>query len=75
MLFRLKMTIDQAIETYVQFTRDVFYRQQSWFVKAAFSAGDFERAIVRILQKYEDLSNPSEMRLLDTNNLEGPGKA
>ena len=74
MLFRFKMTIDQAIETYVQFTRDVFYRQQSWLVKAAFSDKDFERAIVRILQKYEDLSNPLEVMLLDSN-LEGHGKA
>jgi len=72
MLFRLKMTIDQAIETYVQFTRDVFDKQ--WFMKEAFSAKAFKRAIVKILQKYEDFSNPLEARLLDSG-LEGHGKA
>ncbi len=74
MLFRFKMAIDEAIETYVQFTRDVFYKQQNWFAEDAFSAEDFERAIVKILRKYKDFSNPLEVRLLD-GNLEGRGKA
>jgi len=72
MLFRLKMTIDQAFETYVQFTRDVF-KKPSWFGEA-FSAKDFESAIVAIIRKYENFSNPLEVRLLDSD-LEGHGKA
>jgi len=73
MLFRLKMTIDQAIEAYVQFTQDVF-KKPSWFGEEAFSAKDFESAIVEILQKDENFSNPLEVNLLDSN-LEGHGKA
>ena len=40
-------------------------------MKAAFSAEDFERAIVNILRKYDkDFSDPLEVRLLDSD-LEG----
>jgi len=71
MLFRLRMTIDEAIETYVQFTQHVFSKKRSWWKKEAFSANKFERAILDILKRHE---HSVEMQLLD-RDWEGRGKA
>jgi len=71
MLFRLKMTIDEAIESYVRFTQHVFSRKRSWWKKEAFSADEFERAIMDILTRRE---HPVKGKLLDLD-CEGRGKA
>jgi len=62
MLFRLKMTIDEAIESYVRFTQHVFSRKRSWWKKEAFSADEFERAIMDILRRRK---HPVKGKLLD----------
>ena len=69
-LFRLRMTIDDAINAYVYLTRHVFSERQSWFHRdGIFKASRLEDAIVKIIsaQLKVDEDQARELRILDVN--------
>ena len=69
MLFRLQMTIDDAIKAYTTFASRVFAEKKWFFQQGTFKSSLLEEAFLAIIQSGLKEGNPRMVRLLDE---EGP---
>ena len=71
MLFRLQMSIDEAINAYATLTRDVFSKKKKLFQEGTFKASRLEDAIVSIVRERlnEADGDPRAVKML---NEDGP---
>ena len=71
MLFRLKMSIVEAIDTYLRLTKQVFSEKKWIFQDGSFKATRLEEAIVQVIKaklKIESDEEARQVQLLDESS-------
>ena len=71
MLFRLQMSIDEAIDAYAILTRSVFSEKKGFFRDGTFKASRLEDAIVSIVRTRSNEAN-GDPRTVKMLNEDGP---
>ena len=71
MLFRLQMSIDEAIDAYTTLTRNVFSEKKWFFQEGTFKASRLEDAIVSIVRVRSNETN-GDPRAVKMLNEDGP---